>query len=52
MGNFFNNEPKILRLIVRVRIYHTLICTVHLDKKTGFLRIFFWRFIEVKRTIP
>ena len=58
MGNFFNNEPKILRLIVRVRIYHTLIynyCTSrqkNVDLKTGFLRIFFWRFIEVKRTIP
>jgi len=24
MGNFFNNEPKILKLIVRVRIYHIL----------------------------
>ena len=23
-----------------------------MDLKTGFLRIFFWRFIEVKRTIP
>ena len=25
MGNFFNNGPKILKLIVRVCIYHTLI---------------------------
>jgi len=25
MGNFFNNGPKILKLIVRVRIYHILI---------------------------
>jgi len=24
MGNLFNNEPKILKLIVRVRIYHIL----------------------------
>ena len=23
MGNFFNNGPKILKLIIRVRIYHT-----------------------------
>jgi len=25
MGNFFNNEPTFLKLIVRVRIYHILI---------------------------
>ena len=25
MDNFFNNESKILKLIVRVRIYHILI---------------------------
>jgi hypothetical protein len=25
MGNFFNNGPIILKLIVRVRIYHILI---------------------------
>ena len=25
MGNIFNNGPKILKLIVRVRIYHILI---------------------------
>jgi len=25
MGNFFNNGPNILKLIVRVRIYHILI---------------------------
>ena len=25
MGNFFDNGPKILKLIVRVRIYHILI---------------------------
>jgi len=24
MGNFFNNEPNILKLIVGVRIYHIL----------------------------
>jgi len=24
MGNFFNNGPKILKLIVRVLIYHIL----------------------------
>ena len=24
MGNLFNNGPKILKLIVRVRIYHIL----------------------------
>ena len=22
MGNFFNNRPKFLKLIIRVRIYH------------------------------
>jgi len=32
MNNFFNNGPKILKLIVRVRIYHTLI-NIHLEKK-------------------
>ena len=31
MGNFFNNGPKILKLIVRVRIYHIL--KKHLEKK-------------------
>ena len=55
MGNHFKNGPKILKLIVSVCIYHILIR--HLEKKivdlkTGFLRIFFGRFIEVKRTIP
>jgi hypothetical protein len=53
MGNFFNNGPKILKLIVRVRIYHILITSRKkiVALKTGFLRIFFWSFIEVKRTI-
>ena len=44
MGNFFNNEPKILRLIVRVRIYNY--CTSrqkNVDLKTGFLRIEIYR---------
>ena len=45
MDNFFNNGPKILKLIVRVRIYHILI---YIEKKIvglkiGFLRIFFCR---------
>ena len=45
MGNFFNNEPKILQLIVRVHIYQSYI-NIHLEKKNvdlkaGFLRIFF-----------
>ena len=47
MGNFFNNGPIILKLIVRVRIYHILIKIV--DLQTEFLRIFFCRFIEVTR---
>jgi hypothetical protein len=45
---------KILKLIVRVRIYHKPY--IYLDKKivylkTGILRIFFWTFIVVKWTI-
>jgi len=38
MGNFFNNGPKILKLIVRVRIYHILINIYKniVDLKTGF----------------
>jgi hypothetical protein len=42
-----------LKLIVTARIYHILIYRKNIiDLKTGFLRIFFWTFIEVKRTIP
>ena len=41
--------------MVRVRIYHIQCIYIHLEKnvdlKTGFLRILFWRFIEVKRII-
>jgi hypothetical protein len=53
MGNFFNNGPTFLKLIIRVRISYI---NKHLEKKivdlkTGFLRIFFWKFIEVKWTI-
>ena len=33
MGNFLNNGPKILKLIVRVRIYHILI---NIQKKNRF----------------
>ena len=53
MDNFFNNGPNILKLIVRVRIYHILIYIQekNLDLITGFLRILFWTFIKVKRTI-
>ena len=45
MGNFFNNGPQILKLIVKVRIYHIQCINKHLEKKnvdlkTGFLRIF------------
>ena len=50
MGNFFNNEPTILRLIVRVCIYHTLIYIQENNvdlKKTGLLRIFF---LEIYRS--
>ena len=42
MGNFFNNEPQILRYISRKK---------NVNLKTGFLRLFFWKLIEVKRTI-
>ena len=35
MGNFFNNRPNILKLIARVRIYHTSIKKI-VDLKTGF----------------
>jgi hypothetical protein len=40
MGNFFNNGRILLKLIVRVRIYHTSRKKI-VDLKTGFLRIFF-----------
>jgi hypothetical protein len=36
MGNFFNNGAHILKLTVRVCIYHILATNVYL--KTGFLR--------------
>ena len=54
MGNFFKNEPKILKLIVKSSYISYI--NMHLEKKLliwklDFLRIFFWRFIEVKRTI-
>jgi len=54
MGNFFNNGPTILKLIIRVRIYHIILIYIwgkHVELKTGFLRILFWTFIEVKQTI-
>ena len=55
MDNFFNNGPTILKLIVRIRIYHIIIYMYiqkkNVDLETGFLRIFIWKFIEVKRTI-
>jgi hypothetical protein len=43
MDNFFNNGSKILKLIVRVHIYHILYKSkkINVDLKTGFLRIFF-----------
>ena len=50
MGDFFNNGPIVLKLVVGVRIYHILIKIV--DLQTEFLRIFFCRFIEVERTTP
>ena len=45
MGNFLNNGLTILKIIVRVRIYHILI-NIYIEKKivdlkTEFLRIFF-----------
>ena len=39
MDNFFNNEPKILKLIFTVRIYISYTCTSRkkiVDLKTGF----------------
>ena len=53
MGNFFNNGPKILKSIVRVRIYHIL---TNIQKQNCWFenrifKIFFWRFIEIKQTI-
>jgi hypothetical protein len=55
MDNFFNNGPTILKLIVRIRIYDIIIYMYiqkkNVDLETGFLRIFIWKFIEVKRTI-
>ena len=53
MGNFcFYNGPKFLKLFVRV-IYHILIYIQKniVDLKTGFLIIFFRRFIEIKRAM-
>jgi hypothetical protein len=42
MGNFFNNGPTILKLIVRVRIiYQQTSRKKIVDLKTGFLRIIF-----------
>jgi len=43
MDNFFNNRPKILKLIVRVHLYHILYTSrkINVDLKTGFLRIIF-----------
>ena len=55
ISNFFNNGLKILKLIVRVRIYkmyHDTSRKKIVDLKTGFLRFFSVGFIEVKRTIP
>jgi hypothetical protein len=51
MGNLFNNGPKILKLIARVRIYHILIYIYKtiVDLKTGNTH-FSKTFIEVKRT--
>ena len=41
MGNFFNNGPTILKLIVRVHILKQTSRKKNVDLKTGFLRIFF-----------
>ena len=41
MGNFFNSGPQILKLIVRVRIYHLEKKIV--DLKTGFLRMQYYQ---------
>ena len=55
MGNFFNNEPHILKLMVRVRIYYILI---YIYKKNWefenwiFKKKHFETFIEVKLYIP
>jgi hypothetical protein len=49
MSNFFNNGTKMLKLIVRVRIYINTSRKINVDLKTGFLIIIFWTFIEVRR---
>ena len=40
MGNFFNNGPTVLKLIVRVRIHHVF--NIHLENKllNFFLKIY------------
>ena len=43
MGNFFNNGPKILKLIVRVRIYHILIYMQKIN--CGFEKLIFKNFL-------
>jgi hypothetical protein len=48
MGNFFNNEPTILRLIVRVRIYHTLIYNYCTSRQKNW--IFKNFFLEIYRS--
>ena len=49
MGNFFNNGLTILKLIIRVRIYHVLIYKMYILKtKLLIFKIFFWKFIAVK----
>ena len=49
MGNLFNNGPKMLKLIVRVRIYINIQLEIQLEN--WILKDFFWTFIEVKRSI-
>ena len=54
MVNFFNNGR--IFFLINCQSSYILYINIHLeikivDLKTGFLRIFLWRFIEVKRTI-
>ena len=52
MASFFIDWPKPLKLIVRVRIYRNLYTyRKKNDLKNGYLRVFSWIFIKIKRTL-
>ena len=44
MGNFFNNKPKMLKLIVRVHVYHILIYSCTSRKKLLIWKLYFYDF--------